>query len=89
MFKTLGLLAAIKSFIDMFLVDEMDGPNTIFFYDAKLLMFPGRFFIESNGIFFDVWNTNFVLFDDSSGGGSLIIFVDFDLLKSYFGFGNC
>ncbi len=51
LFNTLGLLAAINSFIDMFL-DE--GVNPMTFYDAMLFTLTCKFFIDPKGIFFKV-----------------------------------
>lgn len=84
LFRALGLLAAINSFIDIFFDD---GVNPIIFYEGVLL-FKGRSFVEPNGIFLEVAHTNFELVGDSSSP-SLIIFVDLDLLRSYLGFGKC
>lgn len=65
----------------------VEGVTPIAFYDIMLLPFNAIFFIDPKGIFFVVMQISFELVGDSSGG-SWIIFVDFDLFKSYLGFGS-
>ncbi len=84
LFSIFGLLAAINSFIDMFFVDAV---MPIPFSLTRLLPFTKFiFFIDPNAIFLLVPLINFELTDYY---GNWIIFVDFDLFKSYFAFGNC
>ena len=69
----------------MFFVN--DGVTPIPFSDGILLALIFMFFVDPNGIFFDVWQISLEL-QGESYCAKWIIFVDFDLFRSYFALGS-